>query len=261
MAIVNCTPDSFSDGGRFAAPEAAVEHAERQLDEGADVIDVGGESTRPDAPPISASEECRRVLSVIEELRRRRPDAPISVDTSKAEVALEALHAGADLVNDVSAASDHGMLEVVAEHGAGIALMHMRGNPRTMQRDTHYEDLMGEVESFLRERARAAITAGVPSDRVWLDPGVGFGKDVNGNLALLAGLPGLAELGHPLLVGPSRKSFIGRITGAEVGQRLAGSLAALIPTVGLERVVVRVHEAAPSRQFLEIACRLQEASA
>jgi dihydropteroate synthase len=261
MAIVNCTPDSFSDGGLLADSTAAVDHAERLLDEGADLVDIGGESTRPGAEPVSASDERRRVLPVIEELRRRRPEVPISVDTAKVEVARDALEAGADLVNDVTAAAGRGMLEMVAEHGVGIVLMHMRGEPRTMQRDTHYDDLMGDVSRYLSDRAQAAVTAGVPAHRVWLDPGIGFGKDAAGNLSLLAGLPELAGLGHPLVVGASRKSFIGKITGAEVDQRLPGSLAALIPAVGLERVVVRVHDVAPSRQFLEIACRLHEARA
>jgi dihydropteroate synthase len=261
MAIINCTPDSFSDGGLLDDSTAAVEHAERLLDEGADLVDIGGESTRPGAAPVSASEERRRVLPVIEDLRRRRPEVPISVDTSKVEVARDALEAGADLVNDVTAAADRGMLEVVAEHGVGIVLMHMRGEPRTMQSDTHYDDLIGDVSRYLSDRARAAVAAGVPAHRVWIDPGIGFGKDAAGNLSLLAGLPELAELGHPLVVGASRKSFIGKITGAEVDQRLPGSLAALIPAVGLERVVVRVHDAAPARQFLEIACRLHEARA
>ncbi len=260
MAVVNCTPDSFSDGGRFGDPDSALAHAEALLGAGADIIDVGGESTRPGAPPVRAAKELERVIPVISELRRRHPDAAISVDTSKTAVAARALDAGADLVNDVTAASDSGMLEVVAERNAGIALMHMRGTPRTMQADTHYDDVVAEVHAFLRGRGAAAVSAGIPRDRVWLDPGIGFGKDAEGNLELLAALRRLAGLGHPVLVGPSRKSFIGQITGAAADERLPGTLAALIPALSLERVVVRVHDAGPVLQFLEVAHRLREAA-
>jgi dihydropteroate synthase len=165
------------------------------------------------------------------------------------------------VVNDVSAAADTAMLDVVCRSGAAIVLMHRRGTARTMQTDTHYDDVVAEVHAFLRERAAAAVAAGLPAERVWLDPGIGFGKDDDGNLALLAALPELATFGHPVLVGPSRKSFIGRITGAPVEHRLAGTLASLIPAVGLERVVVRVHEPQPTRQFLVLASRLTESAA
>jgi dihydropteroate synthase len=259
MAIVNCTPDSFSDGGLFADADTAIEHAERLIDQGADLIDIGGESTRPGASPVSASEERSRVLPIIEGLQRRRPESLISVDTSKTEVAAAALDAGAEIVNDVTAASDPRMLELVADRGAGIVLMHMRGDPRTMQADTRYLDLVAEVHGWLGQRAADASAAGIPAHRVWLDPGIGFGKDAEGNLKLLAAAPRLAELGHPILIGPSRKSFIGRITGAGVEQRLPGTLAALIPALGIERVVVRVHDPEPVHQFLEIATRLHEA--
>jgi len=259
MAIVNCTPDSFSDGGRYLDPERAVAHAERQLDDGADIIDVGGESTRPGADPVDAETERDRVVPVISQLRRRRPETLISVDTSKASVAAAAIDAGADIVNDVTAASDPEMLQLAAERGAGIVLMHMRGEPRTMQADTRYEDVVAEVGEFLRARAAAAAAAGLPAERVWLDPGIGFGKGITGNLELLAAVPHLADLGHPIVIGPSRKSFIGRITGAGLEDRLPGTLAALIPTIGLERTVVRVHDAGQVRQFLEIAVRLHQA--
>lgn len=261
MGIVNTTPDSFSDGGLFLDPDAAVAEGERHLAAGAAIIDIGGESTRPGAAPVSADEEIRRVRPVIERLRRRHPAAVLSIDTSKCAVARAALSAGADLVNDVSAAADPGMLELVADAGAGIVLMHRRGTPDSMQSDTRYDDVVAEVHESLRRRAGVALGAGIPADRIWLDPGIGFGKDDAGNLALLAASPALAALGHPILVGASRKSFIGRLADAGVDDRLPGSLAALIPVVGLDRVVVRVHEPGPTRQFLELAQQVAEAAA
>ena len=260
MAVLNRTPDSFSDGGRFLDDAAGLEHAERLIAGGADILDIGGESTRPGAEPVPAAEELRRVVPTIAELRRRHPGLLISVDSSKPEVAEAALEAGADLVNDVTAAADGRMLELVARRGAAIVLMHMRGSPATMQVDTSYSDVVAEVRDFLDGRARAAEAAGVPPHRVWVDPGIGFGKDVDGNLRLLARLPELARLGHPVIFGASRKSFLGRLTGAPVDGRLAGSLAALIPAIGLERVVVRVHDPEPTRHFLEVARRLREAA-
>jgi dihydropteroate synthase len=256
MGIVNCTPDSFSDGGRFVDAGEAVAEAERQLEAGASIVDVGGESTRPGAATVTVDEELRRVLPVISELRERCPEAILSVDTSKIDVAVAALEAGADIINDVSAAAEPGMLELVAERDAGIILMHRRGTPATMQESTEYRDVVAEVHRFLRRRAAAAVAAGVDHDRVWLDPGIGFGKDDTGNLALLAALPELAICGHPVVVGPSRKSFIGRLTGAPVNDRLAGTLAGLIPTVAVGRTVVRVHDPAPVVQFLTVARRL-----
>jgi dihydropteroate synthase len=260
MAVVNCTPDSFSDGGDFLAPDAALHHAEALLDDGADIIDVGGESTRPGAHHVSEEEEMGRVVPVISELRRLRPDAVISVDTRKRPVAVAALDAGADIVNDVTAGSDEGMFELAAEVGAGVVLMHMRGEPQTMQADTRYDDVVAEVSQYLEERAAAATQAGISPGKVWLDPGIGFGKDAAGNLRLLAAIPRLAELGHPVLVGPSRKSFIGQLTGAPVNERLPGTLAALVPVVGLDQVVVRVHEPEPVVQFLEMSIMLREAA-
>jgi dihydropteroate synthase len=260
MAVLNRTPDSFSDGGRYLDGPAALEHAERLIAGGADILDLGGESTRPGAEPVPAAEELRRVVPTIAELRRRHPELLLSVDTSKPEVAEAALAAGADLVNDVTAAADGGMLELVARSGAAIVLMHMRGSPATMQADTRYGDVVAEVRDFLAGRGRAAVASGIPGHRVWVDPGIGFGKDVDGNLRLLAGLPQLAGLGHPGVVGASRKSFLGRLTGAPVDGRLAASLAALIPAVGLERVVVRVHDPEATVHFLEVACQLREAA-
>lgn len=256
MGIVNCTPDSFSDGGLFLDPKAAVAHAESLLDDGADLVDVGGESTRPGSNPVPAAVEVQRVVPVISRLRERRPLALLSVDTSKAEVAAEALAAGADLVNDVTGGTNRKLLDSVAAAGAGIVLMHVRGTPRTMQRDTAYLDIVAEVVEHLRGRATVAVAAGVAPDHVWLDPGIGFGKDVAGNLELLRALPELAALGHPVVIGPSRKSFLGALTGDPVEARLPGTLAALIPTLGVPRAVVRVHEAAAARQFLEVAVHL-----
>lgn len=260
MAVVNCTPDSFSDGGRFLRPEEALRHAERLLDDGADLVDVGGESTRPGAEPVPPDEEARRVLPVIRTLRQRRPDAVISVDTRRSQMACAALDEGADIVNDVTAGSDPDLLPLVAGSGAAVVLMHMRGEPRTMQQNLTYLHPVAEVHGFLRDRATAAATAGIPRDRVWLDPGIGFGKDDQANLALLRALPELAACGHPVVVGPSRKSFLGRLTGAPTEERLSGTLAALIPTLGLPRVVVRVHDAAPVRRFLDLAVLLLEAT-
>jgi len=258
MGIVNCTPDSFFDGGRFLAEDAAVAHGDKLVAEGADLIDVGGESTRPGAADVAAEVEIARVRPVIAALRSRHAELAISVDTSKADVAGAALAAGADLVNDVTAASDPAMLAVIAAARAGIVLMHMRGDPRTMQRDTGYCDVVAEVHGALAGRAADALAAGIAPERIWLDPGIGFGKNVDGNLALLAALPDLAALGHPVVVGPSRKSFIAGITGAPVADRIPGTLAALLPSLALERCVVRVHDVAATVQFLEVAQRLLE---
>lgn len=253
MGVLNVTPDSFSDGGRFLAPADAVAHALAALDDGADVVDIGGESTRPGSEAVDEASERERVVPVIAEVRRLRPDALLSVDTRKAGVAAAALAAGADLVNDVGAGRDPEMLPVVARSGAGIVLMHMRGEPRSMQRDTAYADVVAEVHEFLAARARAAVAAGVAPGKVLLDPGIGFGKDVEGNLRLLAALPDLAALGHPVVVGASRKSFIGLIAGEDdPGFRLAGSLAAIAGTAGLARAVVRVHDVRATVQFLAV---------
>jgi dihydropteroate synthase len=260
MGILNVTPDSFSDGGRFADPAAAVAHGERLLAEGADVLDVGGESTRPGAAPVSAAEEAARVVPVIAELSRRHPAALISVDTSKPEVARAALAAGAAMVNDVSAARGGEMLRLVARQGAAIVLMHMRGEPRTMQTDTSYTDVVAEVHAFLAGRAAAAVAAGIAHDRVLLDPGIGFGKDADGNLRLLAAAADLAALGHPVVLGASRKSFISALTGAPVGDRLPGSLAAVAGASALPRVLLRVHDAAATVQFVTVLAAIRSAA-
>jgi len=261
MGIVNATPDSFSDGGLFLASDAAVAEGERHLEAGARIIDIGGESTRPGAEKVDKDEECRRVVPVIRELRKRHPSAVLSVDTSKVAVAESALSAGVEIVNDVSAGTEPGMLELVAAHRAAIVLMHRRGTPATMQLDTGYDDLVAEVHCWLRERAAAAEAVGVLRENIWLDPGIGFGKDDAGNLSLLAALPDLAAAGHPVVVGPSRKSFIGRLLQTPVEDRLAGTLAALIPSIALDRAVVRVHDPGPVVQFLRLGRLIAEAAA
>ncbi|MCJ7441587.1 MAG: dihydropteroate synthase [Thermoanaerobaculaceae bacterium] len=257
MGVLNVTPDSFANGGRFLSPEQAVRHGLALLDAGADVVDVGGESTRPGAEPVAPEIEAERVVPVVAELARRRPTSLLSVDTAKAEVAAAALEAGAALINDVTAGRDPEMLPTVARHSAGIVLMHMRGSPRTMQSDTSYVDVVAEVHEFLSRRAAEAVAAGIPRERILLDPGIGFGKDAAGNLRLLAALPDLASLGHTIVVGASRKSFIGTLSGAGVGDRLAGSLAAVAGTVGLRGVLVRVHDVAATIQFLTVLSALR----
>jgi dihydropteroate synthase len=261
MGVVNVTPDSFSDRGRFAAPDVAVAHALAMSDAGADVIDVGGESTRPGAATVLVADEIERVVPVVAALARRRPAMIVSVDTSKPEVAAAALAAGASLVNDVTAARDPRMLAVVAGRGAGIVLMHMRGEPATMQRDTAYADVVAEVHEFLAGRAAAAAAAGIPAERTLLDPGIGFGKDAAANLRLLAALPDLAALGCPVVVGASRKSFIAAVTGgAGPEERLAGSLAAVAGTVRLPRAMVRAHDVRETVQFLTLLAALAGAA-
>lgn len=257
MGILNVTPDSFSDGGLWLEPRAAVAQGLKLLEEGAAVVDVGGESTRPGAKPVPAEEEKARVLPVVAALAQQVPSALISVDTSKVSVAEAALAAGACLVNDVTAGVDPKMLELVARERAGIVLMHMRGTPQTMQQDTRYTHVVAEVAEFLWRRAQRALAAGIPREHLFLDPGIGFGKDVEGNVALLAALPELAAMDFALVVGASRKSFIGHLTGAPVGERLAGSLAALVPALSCPKVVVRVHDVAATRQFLQVARAVQ----
>lgn len=260
MGIVNVTPDSFSDGGAYFGRDRAVEHGMRLLEAGADVLDIGGESTRPGAPPVTFEQEHDRAIPVIAELARRCAGAVLSIDTCKSAVARAALDAGALIVNDVSAGRDAEMLPLVAQRGAVVVLMHMRGEPRTMQLDTAYDDVVGEVHGFLAARAAAALGIGIAREHVWLDPGIGFGKDLEGNLSLLAALPDLAALGHPVLLGASRKSFIGRLTDAPVDERLAGSLAALSAVCELPRVVVRVHDVAETVQFLTVLRAIRRAA-
>jgi len=259
MGILNCTPDSFSDGGRFKSSAEAIAHGVQMAHDGANIIDVGGESTRPGALPVSAETEMERVVPVIQSLKRQLPKTLVSVDTRKTQVAKAALDAGADLVNDVTAGADARMLETVALFGAGIVLMHMRGQPRSMQENTTYRDVTAEVHAFLSLRANQALEAGLPQDQEWLDPGIGFGKDDQANMRLLADLPDLAALGHPIVVGVSRKSMIGRMTSAKVEDRLPGSLAALTPVITVPQSIVRVHDPQATLQFLEVLITLEEA--
>ena len=242
MGIVNVTPDSFYDGGRHADPERAVEHGLRLAAEGADILDVGGESSRPGSDPVSPEEELKRVLPVISGLRPRTP-ALLSVDTTKPEVAEAALDAGADIINDISAGLDPRMLGLAARHGAGFVLMHMKGTPKTMQAAPHYDDLIGEVRAFFAARLETARAYGLDTESVVLDPGIGFGKRLEDNLALIDGLGAFAPLGRPILVGASRKAFIGKILGApSADDRLEGSIAAAVMAVARGAHILRVHD-------------------
>jgi dihydropteroate synthase len=243
MGIVNVTPDSFSDGGAFLDPDAAVRHALRLAADGADILDVGGESTRPGSDPVAAGEELRRVLPVVEGILAALPDAVVSIDTRKAEVASKAVGAGAAIVNDVTAGGDPEMFASVRDSGAGMVLMHMRGDPETMQQDPTYGDVVAEVRKYLDDRVHAAVAAGVAYDRLAVDPGLGFGKNLDHNLALLRGLDAFVSLGPPLLVGPSRKRFVGTLTGTEdPADRLEGTAGAVAWCASKEVDVVRVHD-------------------
>ena len=260
MGIVNATPDSFSDGGRFLARDAAIAHAERLLAEGADLLDVGGESTRPGAPEVPVAEELARVVPVVAGLRERGVTAPISVDTRRAEVARAALDAGADLVNDVSALADPALLRLVAERGVPAVLMHMRGTPADMASRAAYRDVVAEVAAELEAALARAVAGGVAEERLILDPGLGFAKTAAQSLALLAALPRLRVRGRPLLVGPSRKSFIGAATGAAVEERLPGTLAAVTACVLAGVELVRVHDVAATRQAALVAAAIRDAA-
>ena len=252
MGVLNVTPDSFSDGGSYIDTDAAVTAAIRMLADGADIIDVGGESTRPGAGPVSAAQEAGRVVGVITALAEQ--GVCVSVDTRHAVVAAQALEAGAAIVNDVSGFADPAMVRVVAGSGAGLVVMHMRGEPRTMQESPVYADVVAEVAAYLAQRASALERAGAARDRIALDPGLGFGKTTAHNLDLLRRLPELEALGFPVVVGASRKRFIGEITGvAEPRDRLAGSLAAALEAVRRGAAVVRVHDVAATVQALAVA--------
>jgi dihydropteroate synthase len=257
--ILNVTPDSFSDGGRHFNPDAAVERAIEMTRQGADIIDIGGESSRPGSQPVALDEERARVLPVLRRLRGLS-DIPVSVDTTKAALAREALQAGADIVNDITALrGDPDMAAVVAEFGAGIVLMHMRGEPKTMQRDVHYEDVVGEVAAFLEERIAFALSAGIARESLCVDPGVGFGKKLEHNLALIAATPRFVAFGFPVYLGMSRKAFIGVLTGDPVESRLEGGIAAAAAAALLGAHVVRVHDVAETRKALAVADALRSA--
>jgi dihydropteroate synthase len=250
MGVVNVTPDSFSDGGRFFDPLQAIDHAWRLIDEGADLIDIGGESTRPGARPVDAAEELRRVLPVLQALRDAT--VPVAVDTVKPEVMRAVTAEGASIINDVNALRSPGALDAAAASGLGVCLMHMRGEPRTMQSAPQYEDVVGQVRAFLLERMDAAMATGIARECIALDPGFGFGKTAAHNFELLRSLNRLAELGAPVLVGLSRKAMLGAITGRPALERLPASIAAALLAVQHGARIVRVHDVAATRDALAV---------
>ncbi len=255
MGIVNVTPDSFSDGGRHFSAHGAVERGWQLLEEGADILDIGGESTRPGSAGVSADEELDRVMPALEGLFRC--GVPLSVDTMKPAVMQAALAAGVDMVNDVRALREPGALRVVAESGAAVCLMHMQGEPRTMQQAPRYQDVVAEVKDFLRERVRAALEAGIVRERLVVDPGFGFGKSLGHNLELLRRLGEFADLKLPLLAGLSRKSMIGALTGAPVEERVHGSVAAALLAVQRGARIVRVHDVKATREALAVLAAVE----
>jgi dihydropteroate synthase len=251
MGVVNVTPDSFSDGGRYLDADAAVAHGEGLVRDGAAILDVGGESTRPGAVEVGEAEELRRVEPVVAGLAG---SAAVSIDTSKLAVAEAALDAGASIVNDVTAFKrEPEMASLCAERGVGVVLMHMPGSPRTMQDDPHYDDVVDDVKAFLAARMEFAIGKGVAGERIWLDPGIGFGKTLEHNLELLRRLGELRELGRPLVVGTSRKSFIGKVDGSDVEDRIGGSIASSVLAAAEGADVLRVHDVAEMTQALAVA--------
>jgi dihydropteroate synthase len=241
MGVLNVTPDSFSDGGRFFDPEVAVAAGIQMVEDGADFVDVGGESTRPGSEPVPPSDEIDRVVPVIKRLSGE-VDVPVSVDSRKAEVAQAALDAGASIVNDVTAGADPEMFGVVRDAGAGMVLMHMRGDPKTMQQLTDYGDVVAEVRAYLAERVDAAVNAGIDRGRLAVDPGLGFAKTAEQNLLLMKEVASFLDLGLPLVIGPSRKSFIGKVLGTEVDERLEGTAGAVAWLAAYGAHVLRVHD-------------------
>ena len=250
MGIVNVTPDSFSDGGLHLQRDAALAYARQLIDEGADILDIGGESTRPGAQPVNAQEEMDRVLPIIEALRGA--PVPVSIDTCKPEVMQAAIAAGAQMVNDINALQDSAAMRVIAASQAAVCLMHKQGKPQTMQEQPHYQNVVAEVSAFLRERIAATQAVGISRMRIVIDPGFGFGKTLAHNLALLRELKKLTELGVPILAGLSRKSMLGALTGQEVGQRLPASLAAALSAVERGANIVRVHDVRATVDALKV---------
>ena len=257
MGVVNVTPDSFADGGRHATVAAAVAHACQLAAEGAAVLDIGGESTRPGARAVAVQQELDRVMPVIEALRNRT-ELPVSIDTSKPQVMREAVSAGAAMINDVCALGEPGALQAAAELGVPVCLMHMQGRPRTMQAQPTYDNVVAEVVEFLRGRAAAAVAAGVPRDGLIVDPGFGFGKTVAHNLELLRGLGEVAALGYPVLAGLSRKSMLGKLTGRPVAERLAGSIALGLLAAQNGAAILRVHDVAPTVDALRVLAAVRD---
>jgi len=256
--ILNVTPDSFSDGGRYLDPGAAAERAIAMVADGAALVDVGAESTRPGAGALAEDEEWRRLEPVLRGLRDL--PVPISVDTTKSSVAERALGAGAAAINDVSGGRTSGLIELAARTGAGLVLMHIRGDPRTMQRDTRYDDVVADVRGFLVAARAAALEAGCRPDRVAIDPGLGFGKSVAGNLELIARLDELASIGAPLWIGPSRKSFLGELLGRPVEDRLEGTIAACLASLARGARVFRVHDVGPVARALAVGWAIERAA-
>lgn len=252
MGIVNVTPDSFSDGGRYASTEKAIAHALQLVADGAQILDIGGESTRPGATPVALEEELSRVIPVIQALAATA-GVPLSIDTYKPQVMQAAIQAGAHIVNDVRALQEPGALEIVAQSKAGVCLMHMQGTPQTMQQDPVYDNVVAEVREFLQQRLSAALAAGISADRIVLDPGFGFGKRTAHNLALLQRMGEIASLGRPLLVGLSRKSVLGQLLGSEGDERLHASIAASVVAVMKGASIVRVHDVKATVDALKVA--------
>ncbi|MDA1035405.1 MAG: dihydropteroate synthase [Chloroflexi bacterium] len=254
MGVLNITPDSFSDGGAYLDPHTAIEHAKRLVDEGADIIDVGGESTRPGADAVSIEEELRRVEPAIAAVATEL-GVPVSIDTRKPEVAARCIEAGASMINDVTGLRNDGMLEVVERTSAAVTIMHMKGTPQTMAAEAVYDNLIGEVREFLLEQAAKAVRAGAQT--VIVDPGLGFAKNGQHNLTILNNLNAFTDLGYPLLVGPSRKRFIGELTGAPADDRIPGTIAAVVKCVLAGVPIVRVHDVAACRQAITVTEAIQ----
>ncbi len=258
MGIVNVTPDSFSDGGDFSNTEKAVQHALKLVEEGADILDIGGESTRPNATPVALQEELDRVIPVIEILVASGTGIPVSIDTYKPQVMQAALRAGASIVNDVRALQEDGALTVVANHDAGVCLMHMQGMPQNMQVNPNYTDVVTEVADFLASRATACVNAGIQKDRIMLDPGFGFGKTREHNITLVKQLHHLTALDYPLLVGLSRKSVLGQVTGNDVDARLYASIAAAVVSAIKGAKIVRVHDVKATVEAMKVVTAILE---
>jgi dihydropteroate synthase len=260
MGIVNVTPDSFSDGGQYASPEMAIAHGLELIRQGADLLDIGGESTRPGSHPVPEDEELRRVLPVVEALTQQTT-VPLSIDTSKPEVARACLSAGAYIINDITALADLALAAIASSTGAGVILMHMQGTPQTMQVNPSYQDVVAEIGRFFEERLHQLAQLGIAGERVVLDPGIGFGKTLEHNLEILARLHEFQRLGRPVCLGVSRKGFIGRLLDRPVDQRLAGSLAALAFALSRRSVqIIRVHDVAATVDVVHLFCDLAEKS-